>query len=215
MKTLITPLINGKNDTLSYIINVGIGNDDRIVVVIPKSTDGEGLDRVVHFNKLVKRIRDLNIKADIENEVINNNDFKELMMDLKEIFSGLDNKAVVNLTDDDPMITIGLTTFSQFYKDVVEDAYRYSELEDKFERVELPDATVDLTENEKKLLKAIIENPEHGITELYPKTEFSKATVSRLSRILEKKRVIVREKNGEDGRITPMKATLTGRILDV
>ncbi len=210
MKTLITPLIDG--ETGLFALKEGLNEGDGLIVLVPEKTLNEGLGvSEEELNALRHKLDDLQLDIQLEKKVLDTGDFEALVREVSRIFMNIEGEIVVNLSTEDEHLLIALTICSTFYGDSIRTFYTHPSPSSRFNEIEFPYTTAELTENEEKLLELVARKGPLMMGELDESVEFvhSKSTISRIIKNLEDIGLVKTRFCGKDKEVS---STLTGDV---
>lgn len=211
MKTIITPLGFDTSQIISFIAKDGIERGDRVIVLRPKESPDEMRGKNA-FQQTKDILNDISSDIELDKIVLDTKDFQGLIFEISDIMKDIDDEIVVNLSGGVRSILVALTTVTLFEHHQIDRIYNYERIERYMREIDMPYAHCDLKDNEKILLRSISENGPITYNELVEKLGLSKSTVSRLSNILEEKRLVnIKEK----GKQKEVHLSLTGRLLEI
>lgn len=208
-KVLITPLGFETTPVLSFIAKDGIGKGDKLIVLRPEERAEEKRGERA-FNQLKETIENFSTDIEIEKVVLDTQNFNGLILDISNILKYTEGETVVNLSGGVRTILVALTACTVFFNSHIQRTYNYEMIEREMKSIELPYVFFDLTKNERKILRKVVEEQTISYNQLTSSLELSKSTVSRLSNILEDSKLVRTERVEKQTLVSP---TLTGRLL--
>ena len=209
MKTIITPLGFDTSQIVTLITEVKVERGDKVIILRPKESPEEKRgDRAYRTTK--ELLNNISTEITIEKIVLDTRNFQHMILELSNIIETTENKIVVNLSGGVRSILVALTTAAIFHHQKIDQICNYGRIGNYMREIELPYVKIDLTENEKQLLYTVKKHGPITYNELVKELGFSKSTVSRLSNILEDKKLVVIKERGKEKEVD---ISLTGRLL--
>lgn len=208
MKTLVTPIGSSKDEFISFLVKEGISPEDTIVILALEDGLDGGTDEIL--KDAMDLLGSVSEEMDFDEKLLEDCSFEGLTEDISELVKGARGEIVINISSPLDSMTAALTAVSIFHSDIIARAYVKDRSSDGIKRVDLPCAFLEATENEKRLLKTVVEDGPLLYKELTDRLELSKSTVSRLGKKLEE-RGWIRLK--ERGKKIEASAGLTGKLV--
>lgn len=208
-KTLLTPLGFETTPVLSFIGKEGIGKGDTLIVIRPEERKEEKRGERA-FNQLKETVENFSQDIKIEKRVLDTQDFTGLILKISNILKDTEGKTVVNLSGGVRTILVALTACTVFFNSKITRIYNYEIIEREMKSIELPYVFFDLTDNEQKILKKVIEEDTISYNDLTSTMDLSKSTISRLSNRLDDRKLVSTFKVEKQTKVSP---TLTGLLL--
>lgn len=209
VKTIITILGFDTSQVFSAIIKDGISSGDKIIILKPKEDKSE-LRGEKAYNEIKNLIKQISPAISIQKIVLSTHNFSQMIEEISNIFTHLEEEIVVNISGGVREIAIALTTVSILYNQKISRIYNFSRIEGEIREIELPYFAYPLTGNEKRILDLITTKGPLKYNELVNELRLSKSSISRIASELEKNSIIKIEDVGKEKRIHP---TLTGKLI--
>lgn len=209
MKTLISPLGFDTSQLMSFITKDGISKGDRVIVLRPKeSKDEQRGDNA--YNEARDILNKISEDLTLEKRILNTKNFEQTILEISNLIDDIEGELVVNLSGGVRTLIVALTIVSTFKHDKINRLYNLEKIERNMKEIELPYTSFHLTDNERKLFKAISKEGPKTYNELVEELDLSKSTVSRLSNILKDKHLVSVEEKGKQKQVS---LSLTGKLL--
>jgi len=209
MKTIISPLGFETDQLVSCIVKEGVEKGDRIIILRPEEMKEETRGKSA-FENLKDIVNQVSEDIDIEKIVLDYRNFQDIVETISKQIKKSEGKTVLNISGGPRVIIIALTVVGIFHRDEIEKIYNHSEIDKEIREIELPSIFQPLKDNEKKLLKTIVEESPLRFKDLVEKVDLSKSSISRLMRKMEDNNLVDIE---EEGREKYASLTISGKIL--
>ncbi|MFW6196461.1 MAG: CRISPR-associated CARF protein Csa3 [Thermoplasmatota archaeon] len=209
MKTALTPLGFDTSQLISFITKDGISKGDHVMILRPKESPNEQRGDTA-FNETKEILNKISEDIKIKKIVLNTKNFEETVLEISNLIDQIEGEIVVNLSGGVRSIIVALTINSIFYHEKIDRVYNLEKIDRNMREIELPFISFELTDNEKKIFTTISKEGPLTYNELVDKLDLSKSTVSRLSKILEKKHIVTIEEKGKQKQVS---LSLTGKLI--
>ncbi len=208
MKTIITPLGFETTQLVSFIAKDGIGSGDKVIILRPKESPEEtrGENAYSETKELLTKIsKDI----EIDKIVLDTKDFNDMILKISNVINNTGGEVVVNLSGGARSLLVALTTVTIFHHDKITRIYNHDIVENSMKEIDIPYVSFELTKNERQLIEAVTQDGPSTYNELVDILGFSKSTVSRLSNILQEKKLL---EIHEKGKQMEVELSLTGKL---
>lgn len=201
----LTPFGFDPSHVISVIVEKGIKDKDRIVLVIPEVNEED--ERFIRGKQEVENTIDRISDANIDILKVDHKDFEESVLKISKFISEEKGPFCLNASQAAREILIATLMAALFQRNKFEDFVIFSDVDRRnLKNAELP-FPVQLSEKEKKIVKKV----RRGITvsELAEALNIDNSTASRKINTLEEKNIL---KTKKQGRRKKLKLTFTGKI---
>ncbi len=212
MRTYISPIGYDMRRVTQPVINTGLGDGDRLVLLRPgEEADTERADQTItDVGQLLQRVEP-NCVIDVDR--IRAESFENTVRDCCQVLGNVDTdrEIVVSLGGGARDILLPLTIASLLYTARIDRTLFYSDLDGSVREWALPDLTVQVPERTLDTFDAIIGSDDWiTLSELATETGQSKSTVIRHVGALEESGVVGSETIDREKRV---RVTFTGELL--
>lgn len=209
MKTIISPLGFETDQLVSCIVKEGIEKRDRIIILRPEEMKEETRGESA-YEDLKDIVKQVSKDIDIQKIVLNYRNFEDIVEKISKEIRNTEGEIVLNISGGPRIIIIALTVVGIFYQNKIKRVYNHSEIDKEIRAIELPSTFQPLKENEKKILRTMLEKSPLRFKDLVERVKLSKSSVSRLVQKMEENNLVEVEGKGREKYAS---LTMSGRIL--
>lgn len=214
MRTYISPIGYDTRRVTQPVINTGLGEDDRIILLRPgEEADTERADQTIaDVRQLLQKVEP---NCAISVDRIRTDSFENTVRDCCRVLGDVDpdREAIVSLGGGARDVLLPLTIAALLYAVRIDRTLFYSDLDGSVREWTLPDLTAGVPERTLGTFEAIVEADGWlSLSEIEAETDQSKSTVIRHVATLEEKGVVDSETIDRAKRV---RVTFTGELLSL
>jgi CRISPR-associated protein Csa3 len=214
MRTYISPIGYDTRRVTQPVINTGLGEDDRIILLRPgEEADTERADQTIaDVRQLLQKVEP---NCAISVDRIRTDSFENTVRDCCRVLGDVDpdRETIVSLGGGARDVLLPLTIAALLYAVRIDRTLFYSDLDGSVREWTLPDLTAGVPERTLGTFEAIVEADGWlSLSEIEAETDQSKSTVIRHVATLEEKGVVDSETIDRAKRV---RVTFTGELLSL
>lgn len=214
MRTYISPIGYDTRRVTQPVINTGIGEDDRIVLLRPaEEADTERADQTITDVRQLLQQVEPNCSLSI-NRIVTDS-FENTVRDCCRVLGDVDDEReiIVSLGGGARDILLPLTIASTVYEPRIDQTLFFSDLDGSVREWALPDVTARVPERTLDVFDLLVTADDWlSLSDLATETDQSKSTVIRHVTALEEENIITPDTSGKQKRV---RVTFTGELLSL